>query len=111
MGTKRKTSKVVKRRKSKKPKKVNSLTARRQVFHGKRVKSNGGLQKQSFMMNKRGRVVSKKLHAKGVKLFKKNLSGWNKAFLQARKNLNIEGFVACKKGSKLYKETMRLYKN
>jgi len=63
------------------------------------------------MKNKRGKVVSKKAHAKGLKIYKKNgINKWTKAFMQARKNLNMTGFTPCKKGSKLYKETMRLYR-
>ena len=62
------------------------------------------------MKNKRGKVVSKKASARGKRIYAKQLKGWNTAFMQARKNLKIKGFVACKKGSKLYKEAMRLYK-
>merc|ERR1712217_883830 len=44
-------------------------------------------------------------------LYKKNgLDKWTKAFMQARKNLGIKGFVACKKGTKFYKEAMKLYR-
>ena len=41
---------------------------------------------------------------KGVKKCK----AWAVAFKQARKNLKIKGFMACKKGSALYSETKRL---
>jgi len=61
------------------------------------------------MKNSRGKVVSKIAHKAGQRSYKR-ISGWTTAFAQARKNLNITGFVPCKKGSKLYKETMRLYK-
>merc|ERR1719335_1564388 len=39
------------------------------VFAGTRVKTTGGLKKQDLTMNKRGKVVSKKMHANGKKAF------------------------------------------
>jgi len=64
------------------------------------------------MKNKRGKIVSKKANANGKRVYKRNgLAKWTKAFMQARKNLKIKGFVPCKKGTKFYKEAMRLYKN
>jgi len=63
------------------------------------------------MKNKRGKIVSKKSHANGKRVYKKNgLAKWTKAFMQARKNLGIKGFVACKKGTKFYKEAMKIYR-
>lgn len=63
------------------------------------------------MKNRRGKIVSKKANAAGRRIFKQNgLDKWNQAFMQARKNLKLKGFVACKKGSKLYNEAMRLYR-
>merc|ERR1712048_1061969 len=100
--------KVVRRRR--KARRVSKRGSKRQVFRGSREKTNGGLQKKDLVENRRGKVVSKKMHARGVKLFKKNLSGWNKALMQARANLGCVGFVAVKKGTKLYKEARRLYK-
>lgn len=71
-----------------------------------------GQTKTDLMKNKRGRIVSKAAHAKGKAIYKKNgINKWTKAFLQARKNLKLTGFTPCRKGSKLYKETMRLYKH
>jgi len=63
------------------------------------------------MMNKRKRIVSKKANAAGKRAYKRNgLSKWTTSFMKARKNLGMKGFTPCKKGSKLYKETMRLYR-
>ena len=93
-------------------KKVTKRAARSQVFRGKRTKSNGGLTKAAFTKNKRNKIVSKKMMARGKRIYKANgLSKWTKAFMQARKELNIKGFVPCKKGSKVYKATMKIYKN
>merc|ERR1712217_1025339 len=81
------------------------------VEEEKQETKSSGQTKTMLMKNKRGKIVSKKAHAKGLRTYKKNgLAKWTKAFMQARKNLKIKGFVAYKKGSKFYKEAMRLYK-
>merc|ERR1711915_269458 len=100
------TRRTVKRRRKRTP----VRGSRRQVWNGTRSKTNGALQKGDLMKNKRGLIVSKKARKHGLKQYTKNLKPWTQAFVKARKNLNVKGFVACKKGSKLYKETMRLYK-
>ena len=68
-------------------------------MRGSRVKTKtSGQTKNELMKNKRGKIVSKKAHANGKRVYKKNgLGKWTKAFMQARKNLGIKGFVACKK--------------
>merc|ERR1711862_302005 len=81
------------------------------VFRGSRVKTNGGLTKDDLVVNKAGKVVSKKKYNLGKKIYKRGLNKWTKAFMQARKNLGLKGFVACKKGTKFYKEAMRIFKN
>jgi hypothetical protein len=43
---------------------------RAQVWHGTAKKTSGGLTKQHLMMNKHGRIVSKKKHALGKKTIK-----------------------------------------
>eukprot|EP00493_Phyllostaurus_siculus_P003380 UN03395 len=70
----------------------------------------GSLQKGDLIQNKRGRIVSKKASKVGKKRYNQHLKPWVTAFTKARKNLGITGFVPCKKGTKLYKETLRLYK-
>merc|ERR1712029_945334 len=109
---KRRTSRrrVVRRRR--KARKVSIRGSKVQVFRGTKQKTkSSGQTKGMLMKNKRGKIVSKKAHAKGVRTYKKNgLAKWTKAFMQARKNLGLKGFVACKKGTKFYKEAIRLYK-
>ena len=74
---------------------------------GKIVKTVGGLKKSSLMKTKHGKIVSAKKSA----LAKKGKIGkWAAAFVKARKALGIKGFVACKKGSALYKKTLSFYK-
>merc|ERR1719486_439444 len=75
-----------------------------------KVKTTGHT-KAGLMKSKTGKIISKKAYAAGKKAYKKNgLAKWTKALVQARKNLGLKGFVAMKKGSKFYKEAMRLYK-
>merc|ERR1712179_29037 len=109
---KRRTAKkrVVRRRRKARRKSIRGT--RSQVWKGTREKvKTTGQTKAALMKNKRGKIVSKKANAAGKKMYKKNgLAKWTKAFSQARKNLKLKGFVACKKGSKFYKECMRLYK-
>merc|ERR1739844_122184 len=101
---------VVRRRR--KSRRVSIRGSRAQVFNGTRQKvKNTGQKKADLMKSKTGKIVSKKANAAGKRAYKRNgLSKWTKAFVQARKNLGLKGFVACKKGSKFYKEAMRLYK-
>merc|ERR1711894_134476 len=88
--SKRKTT--VRRRKARR---VSVRGTRAQVFRGTRQKvKTTGQTKSDLMKNKRGKVVSKKANAAGRRVFKKNgLDKWNKAFMQARKNLGLKGFV------------------
>merc|ERR1712198_178752 len=109
---KRRTAKkrVVRRRRKARRKSIRGTRA--QVWNGTREKvKTTGQTKAHLMKNKRGKIVSKKANAAGKRMFKKNgLGKWTKAFSQARKNLKLKGFVPCKKGTKFYKECMRLYK-
>merc|ERR1719439_470291 len=85
---KRKTSRrrVVRRRR--KARKVSVRGSKVQVFRGSRMKTKtSGQTKAELMKNKRGKNVYKK----------NGLAKWTKAFMQARKNLGLKGFVACKK--------------
>merc|ERR1719191_1452614 len=84
------------------------------VFRGSKEKTVGGMTASSLTKNKTGKIVSKKKSALGKKnktgkivskkksaLGKKNT--WMIAVQKARKALKIEGFVAVKKGTELYK--------
>merc|ERR1711983_304337 len=123
MGTRKRTTKrrvsrrrrtsrkrVVRRRR--KARKVSIRGSKGQVWRGTRQKTKtSGQTKSDLMMNKRGKIVSKKSHKNGMKVYKRNgLAKLTKAFMQARKNLGLKGFVACKKGTKFYKEAMKIYK-
>merc|ERR1719316_947288 len=84
-------------RKVMKKKKISKIArgkfAKVQVFKGTKEKTVGGLTQDSLMKNKRGKIVSKKLNAKGKRAFK-NVETWTEAFMQAREMLRVEGFHA-----------------
>merc|ERR1711997_904978 len=114
---KRKTSK--KKRVSKKKKTVKRRKARKsirgtraQVFRGTRQKvKTTGQTKTDLMKSKSGKIVSKIAFKAGREAYKRNgLEKWTKAFMQARENLELEGFVVMKKGTPFYKEAMKIYK-
>lgn len=51
---------------AKKARKNKIIGTRRQVWHGTMHKTSGGLTKDDLMLNKRGRIVSRKKHAFGA---------------------------------------------
>merc|ERR1712185_222402 len=77
--------------------------AKAMVLRGSKAKTVGGLKASDLTKNKNGRIVSKKLSAKGKK------SPWMAAVKKARAALKIKGFVAIKKGSPLYLKAKEFY--
>merc|ERR1719428_956857 len=98
-----------------KKKKVSKVArgrmAKALVFRGSKEKTSGGLNKDSLMRNKRGKIVSKRQNAKGKRAFK-NVETWIEAFVQAREMLRVEGFHAINgktlQGKALYYKTKAL---
>ncbi|CAE7504875.1 unnamed protein product [Symbiodinium natans] len=86
--------------------------AKSRVFNGAKEKTTGGLQKANLMKNKRGKVVSKKMHAKG-KSIQKFVQGWLSAVATARKELGIKGFCVIggksAQGKALYAKAKAIY--
>merc|ERR1719245_2699849 len=93
---------AVRRTKVKKAKRVTKKMqtgSYRKVWNGSSVFTKGGLTKPDLMLNKRGKVVSKKK-------FGQNKSGWTAAVMKARKALGITGFCVINRGAQgvaLYK--------
>merc|ERR1719352_1304141 len=48
-----------------------------------------------LIVNKRGKIVTKKQAAAGKKAYA-NISGWHKATMQAKKALGLSGFIPIK---------------
>merc|ERR1719377_170366 len=93
-----------KKKKAMKKYKKPVRTYKRLAFAGKIKKTKTGLSKEDLIKNKYGKIVSKKMSAKGKK------SPWIAAVAAARKALSIKGFKAIKKGSPLYLKAKSLYK-
>merc|ERR1712222_280070 len=83
---------------------VSARSAKRHVFAGKSGKTRSGLKKTDLVKNKSGKIVSKKLSARG------KASPWIAACKAARAALKIKGFAVIKKGSPLYNKAKELYK-
>jgi len=68
--------------------------ARRRVFTGKKEKTTGGLKRSDLIRSRKGRIVSKRAHFSGKKLYYRNgISKWVQAIQEARKVLKLKGFV------------------
>jgi len=80
------------------------------VYKGRFEKTVGGLTKEQLVKNKAGKVVSKRMQAHGKKSYA-NIKGWVDAFMKARVELGLVGFVAIKTGSPLYAKTKELYQS
>lgn len=91
------------------------MKVRRQVMKGLREKTSGGLTKDDLMVNKHGRIVSKKQHERGLKMFSRYLSSWVDAVQSARSKLSILGFRPIggrsKEGKELYMEAKKIYQS
>ncbi len=77
---------------------MQTIGSRAQVWHGTAKKTSGGLTKNKLMMNKHGRIVSRRKHASGKKTIKhlKKLGyvakkGQFKLFHKARKSRKMRG--------------------
>nr|AFY23225.1 dinoflagellate viral nucleoprotein DVNP.8 [Hematodinium sp. SG-2012] len=82
----------------KKAKRVSKVArgkrAKSSVFRGTKEKTGGGLTKSGLVKNKVGKVVSKKKHEFGKKIYNKGIKRWIEAVMKARKALNLKGYVS-----------------
>merc|ERR1711941_176914 len=82
------------------------------VLRGSKEKTAGGVRKDGLMKNSRGRVVSKKRSAFGKQQYK-NVESWIDSVVEARKALNISGFVTIRgktlQGKALYSKARSIY--
>lgn len=72
-------------------KKIPTYGSRAQVYHGTAKKTKGGLTKKDLMKNAANRIVSKKKHALGKKMFKQNKSMMAKPFAPGGKGRRSSG--------------------
>merc|ERR1719384_794800 len=95
-------------RKAKKPKIV--VGSMRRVWSGTADRTGGGLRKKDLVMNKNGKIVSKKQSAQAKKKYKSSgLGKWTAAVQKAREEMGVTGFMAVKKGTPLYKLAKSYY--
>jgi len=73
----------------------HTIGTRAQVWHGTAKKTSGGLTKKALMMNKHGRIVSRRKHASG----KKSIKNLEKLGYKAKKG-QFTLFRKGRKGSK-----------
>merc|ERR1719469_1499175 len=91
----------------KKVKKKSKLGSKSAVFKGTKIKTKSGFKQSDLMKNKRGKEVTKKKHADGLKKFKQ-IENWVNALKMARVELGLKGFVAIKKGSEFYNKAKNI---
>ena len=109
--------KAAKTGKAMKAKRVSKIAkgkfAKAMVLRGSKAKTSGGLTKDGLFKNKRGKVVSKKASAAAKKRMGTSIKGWFTAVQQARKALNVSGFVAINgktaQGKALYAKAKAMY--
>merc|ERR1719316_1013079 len=94
----------------KKSKIAKGRLAKSLVFKGTKAKTVGGLTKSDLVKSKAGKIVSKKMQAKGKALYAKFGQKWASAVQKARKALGLKGFVAIKKGLPLYTKAKGFYR-
>merc|ERR1712228_623252 len=88
--------------------------ARSLVLRGSKEKTQGGMTKDTLMRNKFGKIVSKKASAAARKRYQTSgAKVWADCIKQARKALNLTGFVAINgkqaEGKALYVKGKSLY--
>merc|ERR1719450_466793 len=67
--------------------------AKAMVMRGSKEKTSGGLTRDALTKNKRGKIVSKRAAAAGKRRYS-NIAAWVDSVVEARKALQMEGFVA-----------------
>merc|ERR1719327_726801 len=104
-----KAMKAIKQKKKRVSKIAKGRFAKAMVFKGTKAKTVGGLTKADLIMNKNGKIVSKKQQAAGKKAYN-NIKAWTTSVMKARKALGLKGFVPVKKGTPFYAKTKSFYR-
>ena len=106
-----KTMKAVRTKKKRVSKVAKGRLAKSLVFKGKREKTVSGLTKDDIVLNKAGKLVSRKKSALGKKFDR--VKGWRESFMKARAVMGVRGFVAMNgqtaQGKALYAKTRSFY--
>ena len=106
-----KTMKAVRAKKKRVSKVAKGRLAKSLVFKGKREKTVSALTKDDIVLNKAGKLVSRKKSALGKKFDR--VKGWRESFMKARAVMGVRGFVAMNgqtaQGKALYAKTRSFY--
>merc|ERR1712084_25533 len=107
--------KAMKKKAMKKSVVAKGKYAKAMVLRGSKVKTSGGLKKENLKKNKAGKIVSKAMSDRSKKACAGSaLQKWAKAVTQAKKELNLKGFVAVggksAQGRALYAKAKAIYK-
>mmetsp|Transcript_77923 Transcript_77923/g.158319 ORF Transcript_77923/g.158319 Transcript_77923/m.158319 type:complete len:126 (-) Transcript_77923:140-517(-) len=82
------------------------------VLRGSKEKTVGGLTRDALTKNKRGKIVSKRAAANGKRRYQ-NIAAWVDSVVEARKALQMQGFVAINgrsvQGKALYVKSKSLF--
>merc|ERR1712110_129598 len=74
---------------------ARGVFAKSAVLSGRKEKTSGGLRKADLTKNGQGKVVSRKMSARGKRAWANSkLKAWTDACKKARKALGLKGFVA-----------------
>ena len=84
--------------------KAHNTRMRRAVFEGKYRATAGGLTKKDLMKTKSGKIVSRKKHALGLKMFAKNSGKMKKPYAKKPKSEKKSKATKKKKSSKATKK-------
>nr|AFY23229.1 dinoflagellate viral nucleoprotein DVNP.7 [Hematodinium sp. SG-2012] len=110
----KKSGKGMKKKAKRVSKVARGKRAKSSVFRGTKEKTTGGLTKSGLVKNKLGKVVSKKKHELGKKIYGKGIKKWIDAVMKARKSLNIKGYQSVggssAKGKALLAKARAFYK-
>ena len=85
---------------------MKATGSRAEVMHGVAKATSGGLTKSKLIKGKDGSIKSKAMKKRGKE---DHLKDWRDAVKKARKELELEGFQALSKDSKLYKLAKKIY--
>merc|ERR1712032_1555299 len=106
-----KAMKAMKDMKAMKAKRVSKRMAKAVAFRGGNTHGGTTLKKADLTKGKSDKIVSKKKSIFAKKRYASGIGKWTKAVQEARKQLGVEGFVAIKKNSALYKKAQEIFGN
>ena len=78
------------------------MGTKRQVWKGHAEKTSGGLGKADLMVNKNGKIVSRKQHQRGLEAYQQWGKPWRLACCKVRVLRGLQKGLCFKKGTEVY---------